>query len=80
MRWTRVGIVEMLMCIIVAALERKSDGARKHDYCVAGAGGLSAVNVANSCVRFVFGVTAASRNTRFQAACYGLTWAGLRTS
>jgi hypothetical protein len=31
----------------------------------------------NSCVRFVFGVTAASRNTRFQAAPYGLTWAGL---
>ena len=29
------------------------------------------------CVRFVFGVTAASRNTRFQAARYGLTWAGL---
>ena len=27
------------------------------------------------CVRFVFGVTAASRNTRFQAARYGLTWA-----
>jgi hypothetical protein len=25
----------------------------------------------------VFGVTAASRNTRFQAARYGLTWAGL---
>ena len=31
----------------------------------------------NRCVRFVFGVTAASRNTRFQAARYGLTWAGL---
>src|SRR5437588_3549217 len=31
----------------------------------------------NSCVRFVFGVAAASRNTRFQAACYGLTWARL---
>jgi hypothetical protein len=31
----------------------------------------------NSCVRFVFGVAAASRNTRFQAARYGLTWAGL---
>jgi len=29
------------------------------------------------CVRFVFGITAASRNTRFQAARYGLTWAGL---
>ena len=28
-------------------------------------------------VRFVFGVTAASRNTRFQAARYGLTRAGL---
>jgi hypothetical protein len=25
----------------------------------------------------VFGVTAASRNTRFQAASYGLTWVGL---
>jgi hypothetical protein len=25
----------------------------------------------------VFGVAAASRNTRFQAARYGLTWAGL---
>jgi hypothetical protein len=25
----------------------------------------------------VFGVTAASRNTRFQAARYSLTWAGL---
>jgi hypothetical protein len=25
----------------------------------------------------VFGVTAASRNTRFQAARYGLTWTGL---
>ena len=31
----------------------------------------------NSCVRFVFGVAAASRNTRFQAARYGLTWVGL---
>jgi hypothetical protein len=31
----------------------------------------------NSCVRFVFGVAAASRNTRFQAARYGPTWAGL---
>jgi hypothetical protein len=31
----------------------------------------------NRCVRFVFGVAAASRNTRFQAARYGLTWAGL---
>ena len=31
----------------------------------------------NRCVRFVFGITAASRNTRFQAARYGLTWAGL---
>ncbi len=31
----------------------------------------------NRCVRFVFGVTAASRNTRFQAARYGLTWVGL---
>jgi hypothetical protein len=31
----------------------------------------------NCCVRFVFGVAAASRNTRFQAARYGLTWAGL---
>jgi hypothetical protein len=30
----------------------------------------------NRCVRFVFGVTAASRNTRFQAARYDLTWAG----
>jgi len=29
------------------------------------------------CVRFVFGVAAASRNTRFQAARYGLTWTGL---
>jgi hypothetical protein len=29
------------------------------------------------CVRFVFGVTAASRNTRFQAARYGLAWARL---
>jgi hypothetical protein len=29
------------------------------------------------CVRFVFGVAAASRNTHFQAARYGLTWAGL---
>jgi hypothetical protein len=28
-------------------------------------------------VRFVFGVAAASRNTRFQAARYDLTWAGL---
>ena len=31
----------------------------------------------NRCVRFVFGITAASRNTRFQVARYGLTWAGL---
>jgi hypothetical protein len=31
----------------------------------------------NRYVRFVFGVAAASRNTRFQAARYGLTWAGL---
>ena len=31
----------------------------------------------NRCVRFVFGVAAASRNTRFQAARYGFTWAGL---
>jgi hypothetical protein len=31
----------------------------------------------NRCVRFVFGVAAASRNTRFQAASYGLTWVGL---
>jgi hypothetical protein len=31
----------------------------------------------NRCVRFVFGVAAASRNTRFQVARYGLTWAGL---
>jgi hypothetical protein len=31
----------------------------------------------NRCVRFVFGVAAASRNTRFQAARYSLTWAGL---
>jgi hypothetical protein len=31
----------------------------------------------NRCVRFVFGVAAASRNTRFQAARYGVTWAGL---
>src|SRR5262245_54551979 len=31
----------------------------------------------NRCVRFVFGVAATSRNTRFQAARYGLTWAGL---
>ena len=31
----------------------------------------------NRCVRFVFGVTAASRNTRFQAVRYDLTWAGL---
>src|SRR5262249_60634718 len=30
-----------------------------------------------SCVRFVFGVAAASRNTRFQAARYGLTCVGL---
>src|SRR5262245_29071793 len=32
-----------------------------------------------SCVghRFVFGVAAASRNTRFQAARYDLTWVGL---
>src|SRR5262249_29379997 len=30
-----------------------------------------------SCVLFVFGVTAASRNTRFQAARYGLAWVGL---
>jgi len=29
------------------------------------------------CVRFVCGVAAASRNTRFQAARYGFTWAGL---
>jgi hypothetical protein len=29
------------------------------------------------CVRFVCGVAAASRNTRFQAARYGLTWVGL---
>jgi hypothetical protein len=29
------------------------------------------------CVRFVFGVAAASRNTRLQAARYGLTWVGL---
>src|SRR5262249_4466995 len=29
------------------------------------------------CVRIVFGVAAASRNTRFQAARYGLTWVGL---
>jgi len=27
--------------------------------------------------RFVFGIAAASRNTRFQAARYGFTWAGL---
>ena len=27
--------------------------------------------------RFVFGVAAVSRNTRFQAARYDLTWAGL---
>jgi len=33
----------------------------------------------NSCVRFVFGIAAASRNTRFQAARYDLTWAGLFT-
>src|ERR1700730_12226480 len=26
----------------------------------------------NRCVRFVFGITAASRNTRFQAACWAL--------
>src|SRR5271169_1229061 len=32
---------------------------------------------ATSCVRFVFGIAAASRNTRFQAARYDLTWAGL---
>jgi hypothetical protein len=31
----------------------------------------------NRCVRFVFGITAASRNTRFQAARCGLTCAGL---
>ena len=31
----------------------------------------------NRCVRFVFGVAAFSRNTRFQAARYDLTWAGL---
>src|SRR5262249_10028786 len=31
----------------------------------------------NRYVRFVFGVAAASRNTRFQATRYGLTWAGL---
>ena len=31
----------------------------------------------NRCVRFVFGVTAASRNTRFQAVRYDLTWTGL---
>jgi hypothetical protein len=32
-----------------------------------------------SCVRhrFVFGVAAASRNTRFQAARHDLTWVGL---
>jgi hypothetical protein len=30
----------------------------------------------NSCVRFVFGVATASRNTRFQAARYG-PWVGL---
>src|SRR5262245_59941389 len=29
------------------------------------------------CVRFVFGVAAASRNSRFQAARYGLIWVGL---
>jgi hypothetical protein len=34
----------------------------------------------NSCVRFVFGFAAASRNTRFQAARHGLTWAGLAPS
>jgi hypothetical protein len=33
----------------------------------------------NSCVRFVFGVAAASRNTRFQGARYGFTWAELCT-
>src|ERR1700730_2960467 len=26
----------------------------------------------NRCVRFVFGITAVSRNTRFQAACWAL--------
>ena len=31
----------------------------------------------NSCVRFVFGIAAASRNTRLQAARCDLTWAGL---
>jgi hypothetical protein len=31
----------------------------------------------NRCVRFVFGIAAASRNTRFRAARCGLTWAGL---
>ena len=31
----------------------------------------------NSCVRFVFGIATASRNTRLQAARYGLTWTGL---
>ena len=31
----------------------------------------------NRYVRFVFGAAAASRNTRFQATRYGLTWAGL---
>jgi len=33
----------------------------------------------NSCVRFVFGAAAASRNTRFQGARYGFTWAELCT-
>ena len=31
----------------------------------------------NSCVRFVFGIAAASCNTRFQAAHYGFTWPDL---
>ena len=31
----------------------------------------------NRCVRFVFGIAAASRNTRLQAARYGFTWTGL---
>jgi hypothetical protein len=31
----------------------------------------------NRSVRFVFGIAAASHNTRFQAARYGLTWADL---
>jgi len=31
----------------------------------------------NGCVRFVFGIAAASRNTRFRAARYGPTQAGL---